>query len=131
MWIAERTRGEEKRTGAESALVTIGGGAAAVVSRGEERGIPTASPGGFAWRPRSGEQVLTVRGDAREAARWIVGVLGTSEQSALADGEVCLFSAGGARIVLRNDGRVEITGTVYVNGAPLAVTENAEATEEV
>lgn len=127
MWIAERTRGEEKRASAESAVVTIGGDAAAVVSRGEERGLSTASPGGYAWRPRSGEQVLTVRGGTQEAERWIVGVLGASEQASLADGEVCLFSAGGARICLRNDGRVEITGTVYVNGVPLsAQTENDE-----
>lgn len=119
MWIAERTRGGERSASAESGVVSIGGGAAGVVSRGEARGVCASAPGGYAWRPQCGEQVLTVRG-AQEAERWIVGVLDASAQETLADGEVCIFSAGGARICLRNNGRVEISGTVYVNGSPLA-----------
>lgn len=127
MWIAERTRGQARRMGAERGTVTIGGGAAGVLSRGEARDVATAAPGGYAWRPVRGEQVLLVRGGEEEDACWVVGALGgAAAQETLADGEVCLFSSGGASIVLRKNGRVEITGTVYVNGSPLAAGEEAE-----
>lgn len=127
MWIAERTRASTQRVGAERGTVTIGGGAAGVLSRGEAREVATAAPGGYAWRPVRGEQVLLVRGGEDGDACWVVGSLGgAAKQETLADGEVCLFSGGGASITLRKDGRVEITGTVYVNGSPLAAGEEAE-----
>lgn len=126
MWIARRTRAEARSVGAESGTVTIGGGAAGVMSRGELREVPTAAPGGYAWRPRCGERVLVVRGDTEETC-WVAGSLdGETVQETLSDGEVCIYSTGGASIRLRSDGRVEITGTVYVNGVPLKTEETTD-----
>lgn len=126
MWIAKRTRGEAQSTLAESGTVSIGGGAAGVMSRGELREVPTAASGGYAWRPRCGERVLVVRG-AEEDACWVVGSLdGAAVQETLDDGEVCIYSAGGASIRLCSDGRVEINGAVYVNGVPLERKETTD-----
>ena len=78
--------------------------------------MPLFVPGGYAWRPRAGETVLVIKaGDA-------VCVTGTESgaETDLAAGEVKIFSAGGASILLKNDGTVEISGTLTVNGAPYA-----------
>ena len=61
MWVAgwlRRTEEPQETTNAESGTVTIGGSTAGVLSRGEERNVPLASPGGYAWRPKNGERVL-------------------------------------------------------------------------
>lgn len=127
MWIAGRLgRVEEAQETAavESGTVTIGGRAAGVLSRGEERSLPVAAPGGYAWRPKNGERVLVLRGGTLGEERYVAAALcETAKEMALADGEVCLFSSGGAKIVLRNDGRVEIEGEVYINGKPYIEAE--------
>lgn len=121
MWIAgrlNRTEEPQETAGAESGTVTIGGIAAGVLSRGEERDVPLASPGGYAWRPKNGERVLVVKGGTLGEERYVVGSMDLAqEQEKLEDGEVCLFaSEGGARIVLRNNGSVEIEGDLFING---------------
>ena len=65
MWVAgwlRRTEEPQETTNAESGTVTIGGSTAGVLSRGEERNVPLASPGGYAWRPKNGERVLVIKG---------------------------------------------------------------------
>lgn len=128
MWIAGRlgrTEEAQETAAVESGTVTIGGSAAGVLSRGEERSLPIAAPGGYAWRPKNGERVLVLRGGTLGEERYVAAALSDAAgRMALADGEVCLFSsAGGARIVLRNDGRVEIEGEVYINGKPYIEAE--------
>lgn len=129
MWLAGRLRGDERQQETvlcESGRVTIGGDAAGVLCRGEERAVAVAAPGGYAWRPVSGERVLLIRGGTLGEERYIAGALSAQEQqTALEDGEVCLYSsAGGARIILRNSGMVEIEGDVYINGAPYIPPES-------
>ncbi len=128
MWIAGRlgrTERAQETAAVESGTVTVGGCEAGVLSRGEERSLPVAAPGGYAWRPVSGEQVLVLRGGTQGEERYVAAALSEETQvPTLADGEICLFSRGGeARIVLRNDGRVEIEGEVYINGKPYIEVE--------
>lgn len=121
MWIAGRlgrTEEAQETAAVESGTVTIGGSSAGVLTRGEERELPVAAPGGYAWRPGSGERVLVLRGGTLGEERYVAAALDeTAESMSLADGEVCLFArGGGARIVLRNSGRVEIEGELFING---------------
>ena len=120
MWLSEelarRTRlGTAK---AETGTVTVEAEEAGVYARGEVRGAAVASPGGYLWRPRQGESVLLVKSGTSDASPCVVGVL-EQERESLEAGEVCIRSAGGARIVLRNDGRIELYGELYLNGMPL------------
>lgn len=121
MWIAGRLgriENAQESAAVERGTVTIGGSTAGVLARGEERSLPVAAPGGYAWRPRNGQRVLVLRGGTLGEERCIAAALdGAAEAAGLADGEVCLFAhGGGARIILRNSGRVEIEGEVYING---------------
>ena len=107
MWVAgwlRRTEEPQETTNAESGTVTIGGSTAGVLSRGEERNVPLASPGGYAWRPKNGERVLVIKGGKR------------GEEDDLDDGEVRIYAeSGGASITLRRNGHVEIEGDLCIN----------------
>lgn len=120
MWLSEELARRTRRSGteAESGVVTVEGDGAGVFTLGEVRGASVVAPGGYFWRPRQGETVLLVRsGTPGEAPR----VLGAEEPvgETLEAGEVCIRSAGGARIVLRNNGNIELTGALTLNGVPL------------
>ena len=121
MWIAGKLCAREEQEAeslAECGSVTIGGRSAAVLGRGEERDIPTAAPGGYLWRPRVGQRVLVIKGGPLNEERYIAGAVETENDVELADGEVCLFAGkGGAKLFLRNDGSVEIEGSLFINGA--------------
>lgn len=126
MWIAGRLRGAqtEESVQGECGTVTIGGSAAGVLMRGEERGLPTAAPGGYAWRPRGGERVLVLKSGTHGEERCVALSLDTAaKQAGLADGEICLYSAGGASVCLRNNGRVEIKGRLFLNERELRLPE--------
>lgn len=128
MWIAGRlgrTEEPQETAAVESGTVTIGGSSAGVLARGEERRLRVAAPGGYAWRPKNGERVLVLRGGTLGEERYVAAALSEAAESlTLEDGEICLFaSAGGAKIVLRNNGRVEIEGELYINGEAYETAE--------
>lgn len=109
----------QETTNAESGTVTIGGSTAGVLSRGEERNVPLASPGGYAWRPKNGERVLVIKGGTLGEERYVAGSLDAArEQDDLDDSEVRIYAEdGGASITLRRNGHVEIEGDLFINGA--------------
>ena len=115
MWLSRKLTEQETGFSGESATVTIDGSHIAAVSRGEEREIPIVSPGGIAWLPRRGDEVLLLRGGTGGEERYLAGTVQNASPS-LESGEIRLFSAGGASIVLKNDGSIELNGNVYVNG---------------
>ena len=122
MWIAgwlRRTEEPQETAQTESGTVTIGGSAAGVLSRAEERNVPLAAPGGYAWRPKNGERVLVVKGGTLGEERYVAGSLDAArEDMELGDGEVCIYAeGGGASITLRRNGHVEIKGNLFINGA--------------
>ena len=83
MWVAgwlRRTEEPQETTNAESGTVTIGGSTAGVLSRGEERNVPLASPGGYAWRPKNGERVLVIKGGTLGEERYVAGSLDAARE---------------------------------------------------
>ena len=114
MWMAKKLTQKKKPSAAARGTVSIGGAEAAVLAEGEMRALRALAPGGYVWRPKSGAQVLVMKGEDK----CILGELDGSGPS-LAPGEVCIHSLGGASITLRNDGRVDITGEVFINGEAL------------
>ena len=107
----------EESAGAEMGVTTIGGGEAAVMTRGEDRALPVYGPGGVVWAPKVGDTVLVIKGGCGREERCIAGALSRREGTELAPGELGLFSDM-ASIVLRGDGTVEIQGDLVINGQP-------------
>ena len=86
MWVAgwlRRTEEPQETTNAESGTVTIGGSTAGVLSRGEERNVPLASPGGYAWRPKNGERVLVIKGGTLGEERYVAGSLDAAREQGM------------------------------------------------
>lgn len=119
MWLSRKLTQQEKQNvaSADTGTVTIDGGEIAVCSAGEDRNVRLALPGGFFWRPQSGESVLVIKGGAFGEEPFIIGTVRTG--GTLPAGEICIAPAkGNAKILLHNDGRVEINGSLSINGTP-------------
>ncbi len=106
----------EESAEAEVGVTTIGGGEAAVLTRGEDRSLPVYGPGGLVWTPKAGDTVLVIKGGSGREEQCIAGALARRETDELEPGELRLYS-GGASLTLRNDGTVEIYGRLVVNGS--------------
>ncbi len=115
MWLARQASLANREAAADitSGRVSIAGGAPAVELAGEQRELELASPGGYFWKPKAEQQALVLRTD--DGGRLAAGILSEAPED-LEPGEVRLVSAGGAEIRLGNDGSVQITGTLYING---------------
>lgn len=111
MWLTKKTarRNRDCAPAAESAVVTLGTGSVAAYGRGEQRELSLLSPKGVLWRPETGDRVLTLQGEPGSPP-CLAGELNLP-QAELAPGELLLRSKG-ASIRLRNDGVIEIRGTV-------------------
>ena len=142
MWLSEKLAAHELQdvASAQDGTVTIEGGELAVFSSGEKREVKTGGPGGYEWQPCKGEDVLIVRGGLFGEESYAVGVPkraedaseedeGGEEESApgsdllpggaIGPGEVRIRSAAaGTEIVLRNSGRIDIYGMLFINGKP-------------
>ena len=68
MWTSNRkTEGRTVEAAADLGLVTLGGDPAGVYLGGERRWVAVCAPGGYQWRPQTGDKVLVVKaGDQRE-----------------------------------------------------------------
>ena len=119
MWLSKKLAAHELQdvASAQDGTVTIEGGELAVFSSGEKREVKTVGPGGYEWQPCKGEDVLIVRGGTFGEESYAVGVPEQATE-ALAPGEVRIRSAAGAEIVLRNSGRIDINGLLFINGTP-------------
>lgn len=130
MWIgkemARAGQNREEQAGADFGVTTIGGAAAAVETRGEERELPVFGPGGYCWQPRAGDTVLVIKGGMGGEERCVAAAEPAEPPEDMKPGEVCIRSEG-ASIFLREDGTITISGTVNVagsltlNGVPVAV----------
>lgn len=110
MWISKRNSlARTAETTADTGTVTVSGSTLAAYSGGEQRGLALYAPGGILWRPEIGDNVLLLRlgGDGQPC---VAGAL-CRETEDLAPGELRLQSKG-ASICLRNDGTIELSGTI-------------------
>ena len=118
MWTSERRRDRPVgETVAELGTVTLGGDPAGVSLGGERRWLTVYGPGGYSWRPAAGEKVLVLKAGAEGEAPCILGRAQERQEKELRPGEVRL--AGGESAVHLGQERLELTGTVYVNGQTL------------
>lgn len=102
---------------ADMGVTTIGGGSAAVVTRGEQRELETFAPGGLVWQPQAGDTVLVIKGGVGCQERCIVGADTTSfTPENMAAGELFLYSTGGSSIYLKNDGSIAVKGDIRLDG---------------
>lgn len=81
----------------------------AVISSGEHKRLKSCFPYGIVSVPPTGERAVVLPLDDGE-----VGIGVVAKNAGLAEGEVMLYSKGGASIVLKNDGRVLINGQEIV-----------------
>lgn len=115
MWLSEQ-RGKKSagEAPAEWGPVTVGQ-PPAVYLAGERRQVPLCCPGGYAWRPRVGEQVMVLKAGAEGEQPTILGVEQGWDND-LDPGQV-RFGSEKCQVVCGE--RVEIKGEVVVNGEPL------------
>ena len=115
MWISKQT-GEKQSAadGAELGTVTLSDGALAVYAGSERRNVTLVSPGGVFWRPAVGETVLLL--PLADSTGACAAGAACALNTELEPGEL-LLKSGGASILLRNDGTIEVTGTVICQEA--------------
>ncbi len=108
MWISRYVT--ENSFSKDSASVGVvraaGGDKVAVSATNEHMSLPVAVPYGIAYKPAVGSRSVVL---PTEAGNICLGVLGEACDE-LQPGELMLYSAGGASIVLKNDGSVLING---------------------
>lgn len=121
MWLSKQQKQRTEERTAQTGAVTITGETVAVELDGERRGLTVYGPGGYRWRPAAGEKVLVF---STEDGLCVAGV---PAEAPLEEGEVGLFTPGGAAVTLKKDGRVMLDGGVAVNGSFAVNEEDLEA----
>lgn len=117
MWTSERSRNPMAgEPAAELGAVTLGGDPAGVSLGGERRWLNVYGPGGYSWRPTTGDKVLVLKAGAEGEVPCILGML--QDGDGLRAGEVRLKGGGDSSIFLGQD-RLELRGSLYLNGQPL------------
>ena len=115
MWTSERGRlPQSQEPAAEVGVVTLGGNPAAVEFGGERRWLPVCAPGGYSWQPGAGDKVLVLKAGVERESPYILGKIQENVEEA---GPIRLFGPGSALGL--DQGRVELEGTVYLNGQTL------------
>lgn len=128
MWLSRslalRQAAEREGAAADMGVTTIGGGSVSVMTRGEQRELEVFAPGGVVWQPRAGDTVLVVKGGSGGQERCVVAAeTAAAAPESMAQGELFLYSCGGASIYLRADGSIAVRGPVTLTG-DLQVTGN-------
>lgn len=108
MWINEYVCGRSfEKEGASCGEISAAKAGTVTVSGTRDRcDVPQAAPYGIAYVPTAGTKAYVV---PCEGGAVCIGVAMEPPQN-LEAGELMLYSAGGARLVLKNDGRVLING---------------------
>lgn len=119
MWTASQMK--ETNTARQSVaavgVITTAGTENAVLFGSERRWLPVMAPGGYRWKPQTGQAVLVLKtGNDGEMPCILAGQM--REEDTLQPGEVELIGPD-CGIKLTRDGKVEVQGAVMVNGKPL------------
>ena len=121
MWlsksIALRQRAEREGAAADMGVITIGGGSASVMTRGEQRDLPVFSPAGLIWQPKAGDTVLVVKGGPGGQEQCVVAAdAGEHAPEDILPGELYLYSGKDTFIYLRSDGSIAVKGNLSAEG---------------
>ena len=107
MWISRYVTGNSFGSGrADIGEVRASGEAVSVSASDDFHSLPIVAPYGIAYVPPVGTMSLVTPCESGHAC---LGVVAAPPET-LEAGELMLYSSGGARIVLKNDGRVLING---------------------
>lgn len=120
MWLSRKLSQHEMQdvASAQDGTVTVEGGELAVFSSGEKREVKTAAHHQHILALFRLPLIAAGRGGTFGEEAYAVGAVGQSADD-LAPGEVRIRSAAaGTEIVLRNNGRIDINGLLFINGMP-------------
>ena len=108
MWLSEYvTRNNLKGEGnASGEIRSAEKGTVSVSADRDHRSLPIIAPAGIAYVPAVGSQTVVLPADSGSVCLGVVSPAIDDLQA----GELLLYSAGGATILLKNDGRVLING---------------------
>lgn len=108
MWINEYMTGRSFGMNAASSgeIRAANNGNVAVSSTRDYGKVPLIAPAGISYVPTAGSATMVVEGAGGAVCLGVIAPL----QAELEPGELMLYSAGGASIVLKNDGKVLING---------------------
>lgn len=118
MWLSKQMRSAPPTADADLGVTTIAGKSVGVMTRGEVRALPVYGPGGYVWLPENGNGVLVIKGGPGGEEQSVTGMLQKEAPKGMQPGEVYLYGPGDNSIYLRQDGTVEIQGTLMINGQP-------------
>ena len=111
MWLSRYVTGNSFGGDSPSmGKVSAAGAKVSVSASNDHRSVPTVVPYGVAYVPPIGSSSLVLPTDDGAVCLGVIG----APAAQLEQGEVMLYSAGGASIVLKNDGRVLINGRTVV-----------------
>jgi len=108
----ERQERQSAYNPADMATVTSSGKEVNALGVGEYRRVPLIAPFGIRWNPPSGSSVQLIKNWQSGNA---VVAIGTIVDKEILPGEVEIYSHGGAKIQLKNDGTVIINGRFKIN----------------
>lgn len=115
MWLSRQMRGQQPTADADMGMTTIAGNSVGVVTRGEVRALPVYGPGGYVWQPENGAAVLVIKGGPGGEEQCVAGAKQQVPEG-MKPGEVYLHGPGDGAIYLREDGTVELRGTISIRG---------------
>jgi len=116
MWLSQQLKTQDLSADADLGKISIAGGSAGVVTRGEVRSLPVYGPGGYVWQPASGETVLVIKGGTGGEETCLVGTEQKSAPEDMEPGEIYLYAPGGASVYLRKSGELELRGNIRLLG---------------
>ena len=108
----ERESRQNSSNTSELGTVTSSGKEINVLGVGEYREVPLVAPFGIRWNPPSGSNVQLVKN--WHSGKSIVAV-GTIVDKEIEPGEIEIYSAGGAKVELKNNGAVIINEHFKIN----------------
>ncbi len=118
MWLSRRFANVQQ-TAAESGTVSIGGNSVLkTVSTVQSEEVQNYAPYGYSAYAPDGEEILIIN-----SANGAAGAGTKMKNDNLNAGEISVTSAGGAKIVLKNNGNVEINGIVFTVKGEIKDTE--------
>lgn len=114
MWLLKNmAQNSKKEKNADRGEITLPGQTVVNISAsGEHTGVPLCAPCGIAYVPAQGEQAVIL-----PIGNGGVCIGAPVREKGLSPGEIMLYSAGGATLVLKNDGTILANGRDITGGA--------------
>ena len=115
MWLMRKmavNNGKRGSTADRGTVALSGGESVNVRASGEHIGVPMVAPFGIAYVPPQGGDAVLLPAD-----EGCVCIGSLVKDKGLQAGEIMLYSAGGAQLILKNDGTILANGKAIAGGA--------------